>query len=333
MSAHADEDTDVQPGFWSKKAPWLLILAPLVLAAPLYLLSFLVVISGLWHEVSRALGEGFFVAFVLAVTGDLYLRSWRYKESLELGVRRTIGEMFGFLSRGRPEELTQAVYRFANAPIVSTRVIWNLRFDWEDKDAGILRVRLSYTQFARNISKVGYLPVDDTFIVESSAHYSSKYIEYTLECSQSDIRVAKDATTLAPHCRPEPGRVVLSQRQLLNHALPDGKRIGKGHDFFLTKKGVMYRRSRGYVPLVHRAFTLTFVLELEGDALGDLDLTAFQPESEGVGQVWRVRGCDVDGTPEVHQWESVSPGQATVIGWARLDGVGDEPVTEAPGPQ
>src|SRR6266568_1837090 len=127
----------------SRRAIVVLVLAvPLLLAVLCYTLALRVVVAGSFNEVLRALGDALFVAFVVAVIGDLYLRVRLAEDSVRRGVRGAITEMFG-LSEAAPDELQSAVQEFARAEIYTKEAKWRIHFEWKDRERGILEIILT----------------------------------------------------------------------------------------------------------------------------------------------------------------------------------------------
>jgi hypothetical protein len=288
----------------------------LILAAVCYIAAYRVRDDNALHDVLRSVAEGLFVAFILAATGDYYLRVKLAQDSIRQGVKSAIAETFGFLDPSQPPELAAAVQEFASGRIFLTATNWKMKFDWHDREQGVLVITLTVQSNGRCLRLDGYLPSGETWVLESTLDYKSDFLRYTLQCPQAGIDVDESEEDLAPYCRRADGRVLLDRDRVLANRLTASQRVTYRSDFNRTVAARMYRRTPGYVPLTHTHFSIVFGLEITGDAVEDLSFTAFHPKSDD-DQSWQFVGR-AESRPVRHQWRNVTPGQATIVSWTRI---------------
>ncbi len=290
----------------------LVLAVPLLLAVLCYTLALRVVVAGSFNEVLRALGDALFVAFVVAVIGDLYLRVRLAEDSVRRGVRGAITEMFG-LSEAAPDELQSAVQEFARAEIYTKEAKWRIHFEWKDRERGILEIILTMEK-SQCALRNNYLPSDELWTLDSTLDYESEYLNYSLHCPPARINVNETAPRLGDYCRRKKGRLVLDQARLLADRLDQSQRIQYKQEFNINRSAKMYRHSSGYVPLMRSSFEVLFKLEIDGPALRDLKVAVFHPKGAG-DQYWNFDGRKAS-QPARNEWRNVTPGQATIVSWS-----------------
>jgi hypothetical protein len=297
----------------------LILVGFLVAAGVLYALVFTVVHEGVAYEALHSIAEALLVAVVLGVAGDLYLKFRLAEDSVRRGVQAAISETFGFLDPAQPSALQAAVKEFASARLFARSTRWTLVFDWEDREAQILGIRLSVENNGLSLHDDGYLPDSELWALQSTMSYKTKYLKYSLHCPDCEISVDETETTLEAYLDPQDNRLVLDQVKLLRDRLGSSGRIAYGKSFNSGRATQMYRHAWGHVPLMHSNFEIECSLAIDGGALDDLKIAVFQPKSGSSEQEWHFIGREAANKPMRRVWRNVTPGQATIVSWGLVD--------------
>jgi hypothetical protein len=269
-------------------------------------------------DITHSIAEGALVSFVLAATGDYYLRVRLAEDSVRRGVRNAISETFGFLDPAQPEALQSAVREFASSRVYLHTAEWRIRFDWEDRGQEILRVSTNVHSNGRSLYRDVYVPPGTTWVLDSTEPYRSRYLRYSVQCPQAGIDIDEPEDALQRYCTRRGGRLLLDRGQLLRDHLPPGRKILYGFDFNRTTSAVMFQRSTGYVPLTHSSFVIDLGIELSGNALQDLAITVFLPGRSGDDDV-RLMDAATD-QPFRYRWQNFNPGSTMILSWTAVDG-------------
>ncbi|WKX69350.1 hypothetical protein [Streptomyces sp. XD-27] len=267
--------------------------------------------EGLSHDLSHAVGEALFVAFILGIAGDFYLRDKFGEDVMRRAVQGVMNETLGFLRGEQPVELRKAVYGFADQSVYINRTRLRLNFSWADRGK-VVRLDISARVTGTCLDGTGYLPRRTLWALSSVNGYHTSYLHYSLQCPAAGIDVEESGADLLPFTSTSLHRLGLNQQDLLTAHIPLGAKIPFGESFEHGRSFQTFLNAAGFIPLMHSDFAILFRLELAGEALPDLEISVFHPVSESGEQEWHYE----EGDPvPVREWSAVTPGQATIVAW------------------
>ena len=251
-------------------------------------------------RVAGALGEALLVTFVIAIIVEPYMRR---NFLTEVG-GNTIWEL---VNPKAPEE-----YRTAMATLLARRQYyrrreWDLIFDWEDRNRGVLKVEASVLTFGYNAGAKAYGFTQPVWI-DSCHGYESTYTYFMLQSDQSRLFVEKRQRDLQHFMTVDQD----GTRLLDLPALLGGTTVSAETSFTTRLTGVMYRLSNGYLPLVQTQPTLEHIVKIKGNALPDLTFRMLAPRGGTVQETARTRAQQ---EITFHVQSVMMPGQVVLLSW------------------
>lgn len=336
----------IKAGWGKSKHLWALPLPVIVfalLAVLPYALAFTIATEGELHAALVAIGEAFGIAVLLLLAGHFYFEVKLSQESVSRGVRSSMAQIFGFLNPNQPKQLEAAVAEMAREPMYFEYCLWRLTFDWANREEGVVMLTISMHSRGQCIQESGHWVEKPLWTATSVPGRVTDFIKYSLHCPASAINIDEEWTPAQhspgeenPFRRETPFRLYLDQKEIVRQKA-SGRPIGYEDWFNCNRASRMFRFAADSISITHSYFEILFRLQLEGDALGDLDVGALHP-SRNETQEWSY--IDPNRDEQSHDWSNVTPGQATIISWRPRDqqaqgiaGAGGQQASSPDGPE
>lgn len=278
-----------------------------VLCAVFGSVALIVPSEDLFARLALAVSESFLVALVLAVAIDPYLKVTGFRETA-----RQISESFFWesVSPYCPVEYRERIKELASSPVFASSNLTTVEFAWVPKyHLRILQVTITRDSTLRNTSAHLYTPQRHLWVLGSTPGFESQYLQWRLVDEAQDFNETLERDELSPYVSlREDDALVIDEAELMRHFLRPPV-ITPNAVFSTQQKGRMYRRARGYLPIVHGMPVATGRLRCTGPALDDLALRCMF-----AGRQLEVED-DGSSRPTYRQPRLAAPGEGFLLGW------------------
>jgi hypothetical protein len=273
-------------------------------------LSFAAPESSLLSRSSLAVAESFLVALILAVAIDPYLKATGFKDTA-----REISESFFWesVSPYCPLEYRERIKELARSDLFCTHNLTTIIFEWVGSSSReFLRVSIVRELSLRNTSSNPYRPRQSLWVLASTPGFESRYLSWRLVNEADDFDEQVEGSALEPYLgRRQDGAVVLEEGFLMGH-FERPPQVAPDADFRVELRSEMYRRARGYLPIVHGIPNGSGRLRCRGAALGDLSVRCMFAGDQ-------LEEVENSSCITFHQPRIAAQGEGLLLGWKLKD--------------
>jgi hypothetical protein len=255
-----------------------------------------------------ALAESLFIAFVLTAFVDPYLKLTGYREIAE---KTSESNFWEFVNPRFPIELRQHFKKLASAELIDDNCVVNVDFDWNDRANDILRVTITTSTRIRNLSTAVYIPRRNLYILSSTSNLESEYVQWVARIDSANVNRVKQGEALRPYLIvDDAGTLYLDESRLVD-SFPQPVSVGPGEVLDSKLKGIMYRRSRGFLPISGSRPSLGISVRCGGAAQRDLHIEVScndggaairQDNADDDECTWTISGCLVQNYLILLRW-------------------------------
>jgi hypothetical protein len=216
-----------------------------------------------------------------------------------------------------------AIRELASANQFTVAIKFRLTFDWADDERTILKltIRIDHYRLNRRSRRYGVTPYN--FVFESRfQQYPAEFRTYTMSSEQLAVNVdlLRDGLALTQH-KPD-GRLVVS-----NKATPVLE-VAPEERFFIQTEATTYVDTIGFYPLFVTRPTLSFSIQLDGDALNDLHMSIIHPASGTVNTQYDDIGSKLAKNGTMQVGGIFLTGAAVIISWKAV--TSEKTIKDAP---
>jgi hypothetical protein len=253
-------------------------------------LTALAEILGFWtakdSNLSRlafAVGEAFFVALVLALSVDPYLKVRGFRESA-----RQISESYFWetVAPYCPIEYRTKIKELARYHLFASSETTEVAFRWADAEKQVVQLVITRETTLRNTSPHIYAPSRHLWLLASTPGHHSEYLRWRVVHEPQGLDETQDQTSLSRFVESRSDGALTIDEARITETLSITPAIPPDGTYRTEQKGKMYRRAGGYLPLLSSVPVASGRIRCYGEALQDLEVrcmfgAGFLPVREG----------------------------------------------------
>lgn len=270
--------------------------------------AFIIGLDNFYGQLLNSIAQSFLVALILALLVDPHLKVTGFRETASEISERYFWET---TSPNCPPEYRERIKELAAWQIYGHANFSNVRFSWADEARTIVRLEITRSGDMQNTSSQPYRPSRLLWLLASTPGHESQYNQWLLKIRNIGFNEVVEEGALRPHMSiREDGAVIVDEGSLARTFTDPPAIVPPNAEFETKVQGTMYRRNRGYLPIVHRFPISQGRLRCSGPALADLEVRCMFS-----GVHLAPRPAVDDGSITFFQPGLSTPGEGFLLSW------------------